>query len=126
MRQRTLGSSLVVSEQGMGCMGMSDTYGAADEAESLATINHALDRGVTLLDTANIYGGGHNEGLVGRAIANRRDEVVLATKFGFTVPSEPDGRRIDGRPEHVREACEASLARLGVDHIDLYFQHRVD
>jgi len=126
MHQRKLGSSLAVSEQGVGCMGMSDTYGAADEQESIATIQHALDRGVTLLDTSNIYGGGHNEQLVGRAVAGRRDEVVIATKFGFVTPASPEHRRIDGRPEHVRAACDASLARLGVDHIDLYFQHRVD
>jgi len=121
-----LGQSLVVSAQGVGCMGMSATYGAADEQESVATIHHALDRGVTLLDTANIYGAGHNEQLVGRAVAGRRDDVVIATKFGFVTPTTPDGRRIDGRPEHVHAACDESLARLGVDHIDLYFQHRVD
>jgi len=107
-------------------MGMSDTYGPADEAESLATLREALDAGVTLLDTADIYGGGHNESLVGRAIAGRREQVVLSTKFGFVASTNPADRRIDGRPEHVRAACDASLGRLGVDYIDIYFQHRVD
>jgi len=122
---RSLGrSGLTVSMQGLGCMGMSQAYGAADEKESVATIHRALDLGVFFLDTADIYGVGHNEGLVGRAIAGRRDEVVLATKFSFV--RDGDRQRIDGRPEHVREACDASLHRLGVDHIDLYYQHRVD
>ena len=125
MQQRTLGS-LTVSALGLGCMGMSEFYGPGDEQESLATIGLALDRGCTFLDTADMYGPFTNEQLVGQAIASRRDEVVLATKFG--IERQPDGRRvgINGRPEHVRAACDASLRRLGVDVIDLYYQHRVD
>ncbi len=127
MPQRRLGSQgLVVSALGLGCMGMSEFYGAADEAESIATIHRALDLGITFLDTADIYGLGRNEELVGRAIRGRRGEVVLATKFGNV--RSPDGAFIgvNGRPEYVRSACEASLRRLGVDVIDLYYQHRVD
>src|ERR671934_1564825 len=126
MRKRTLGTEgLAVSEQGLGCMGMSAWYGTADEQESIATIHRALELGINFLDTADIYGRGHNEQLVGRAIAGRRDEVVLATKFGNRWYD--DGRRtIDGSPEYVREAIDASLKRLGVDHVDLYYQHRVD
>jgi len=126
MRTRTLGQDLVVSAQGLGCMGMSEFYGPGDEAESVATIHRALDLGVTLLDTADMYGPFTNEELVGRAIAGRRDEVVLATKFGNE--RAPDGTRIgiNGRPDYVRSACDASLRRLGVDHLDLYYQHRVD
>jgi aryl-alcohol dehydrogenase-like predicted oxidoreductase len=122
---RQLGrSGLTVSAQGLGCMGMSQSYGAADEKESIATIHRALDLGVFFLDTADVYGLGHNEQLVGRALAGRRDEVVLATKFSIR---RDDGKqRVDGRPEYVRSACDASLKRLGVDHIDLYYQHRVD
>ena len=125
MRTRTLGS-LTVSALGLGCMGMSEFYGAGDEQESLATIAVALDRGCTFLDTADMYGPFTNEQLVGRAIASRRDEVVLATKFG--VERRADGSRggINGRPEYVRASCDASLQRLGVDVIDLYYQHRVD
>ncbi|MEV5388618.1 aldo/keto reductase [Streptomyces sp. NPDC052721] len=116
---------LEVSAQGLGCMGMSHGYGAADDAQSVATLHHALDLGVTLLDTADFYGAGHNEELIGRAVAGRRDEVVLATKFGFANRlGEPT--LIRGDAAYVRQACEASLRRLGVDHIDLYYQHRVD
>ncbi len=125
MDKRTLGDGLEVSEQGLGCMGMSAFYGTIDEAESTATIHRALELGITFLDTADMYGRGRNEELVGRAIAGRRDEVVLATKFGNIV--RDDGTRgVDGRPEYVHQAFEASLARLGVDHVDLYYQHRVD
>ena len=122
MRTRTLGQGLAVSEIGLGCMGMSAWYGETDENESIATIHRALELGVTFLDTADIYGSefGENERLVGSAIAGRRDEVVLATKFANT------GHGIDGRPEYVRSAIDESLARLGVDHVDLYYQHRVD
>src|SRR6195952_894308 len=125
---RTLGTGtagLDVSQQGLGCMGMSEFYGTTDDNESITVIHRALDLGVTFLDTADMYGPFLNEQLVGRAIADRRDGVVLATKFGNK--RSPDGSRsIDGRPEYVREACDASLRRLGVDHIDLYYQHRVD
>ncbi|MCW2723627.1 MAG: aldo/keto reductase [Frankiales bacterium] len=125
MRTRTLGKDLVVSAQGLGCMGMSEFYGTADEAEAVATIHRAVDLGVTLLDTADMYGPFTNEQLVGRAIAARRDEVVLATKFGNE--RHPDGSRgVNGRPEYVHSAADASLQRLGVDVIDLYYQHRVD
>jgi len=126
MRTRTLDDDLIVSAQGLGCMGMSEFYGTGDEGESIATIHRALDLGVTLLDTADMYGPFTNEDLVGRAVSGRRDEVVLATKFGNE--RAPDGTRIgiNGRPEYVRSACDASLRRLGVDHIDLYYQHRVD
>ncbi|MGD9694211.1 MAG: aldo/keto reductase [Thermoleophilia bacterium] len=122
---RRLGD-LEVSVQGLGCMGMSQSYGARDDAESIATIHRALDLGVTLLDTADVYGAGENERLVGRAIAGRRDEAVLATKFGNVSISAESGFVIRGDPEYVRRACDASLRRLGVDHIDLYYQHRVD
>jgi aryl-alcohol dehydrogenase-like predicted oxidoreductase len=122
-----LGQGLEVSEQGLGCMGMSAWYGETDEAEAVATIHRALELGITLLDTADMYGAqfGENEQLVGRAIADRRDEVVLATKFGNVV-REDGSRGVSGRPEYVRAAIEASLARLNVDHVDLYYQHRVD
>ena len=122
-----LGQGLEVSAVGLGCMGMSAWYGETDEAESIATIHRALEIGVTFIDTADVYGAafGDNERLVGRALASRRDEAILATKFANAL--NPDGsRRIDGRPEYVREAIDASLARLGVDHVDLYYQHRVD
>jgi aryl-alcohol dehydrogenase-like predicted oxidoreductase len=128
MEQRALGSQgLVVSAQGLGCMGMSEFYGAVDEGEAIATIHRALELGVTLLDTADMYGPLTNEQLVGRAIADRRDEVVLATKFGFVRdPDDPTRRGVNGRPEYVHQAADASLRRLGIDHIDLYYQHRVD
>lgn len=126
LKQRRLGSQgLVVSEEGLGCMGMSAFYGTTDEAEGIATIHRALELGVTLLDTADMYGPHTNERLVGRAIADRRDQVVLATKFG-NVLHEDGSRSVEGSPEYVRSACDASLRRLGVDHIDLYCQHRVD
>ncbi|HET8529366.1 MAG TPA: aldo/keto reductase [Gaiellaceae bacterium] len=125
MRTRTLGQGLQVSEQGLGCMGMSAWYGATDEQESIATIHRALELGITFLDTADVYGQGSNEQLVGKAIAGRRDEVVLATKFGNRW-FEDGTRRIDGSPDYVRQAIDASLRRLGVDHVDLYYQHRVD
>jgi aryl-alcohol dehydrogenase-like predicted oxidoreductase len=123
MPTRNLGA-LSTSALGLGCMGMSEFYGPGDDAESIATIHRALDLGVTLLDTADMYGPFTNEQLVGRAIAGRRDEVVLATKFGI----QRDGatRGINGRPDYVRAAVDASLQRLGVEHIDLYYQHRVD
>jgi aryl-alcohol dehydrogenase-like predicted oxidoreductase len=127
MEQRTLGGQgLVVPALGLGCMGMSQSYGPGDDQESVATIHRALDLGMTLLDTADVYGLSANERLVGKAIAGRRDEVVLATKFGNQ--RRPDGSliRINGEPDYVRQACDASLERLGVDHIDLYYQHRVD
>ena len=127
MQRRTLGSQgLDVSAIGLGCMGMSDFYGGADEAGSIATIHRALDLGVTFLDTADMYGPFTNERLVGRAIKGRRDAVVLATKFGNVRSEDGAFLGISGRPEYVRSPCDASLQRLGVDTIDLYYQHRVD
>ena len=128
MKTRHLGpEQLEVSALGLGCMGMSDFYGGRDDAESIATIHAALDAGVTLLDTADMYGPFINEELVGKAIRGRRDEVVLATKFGIVRdPADPTKRGVNGRPEYVRASCEGSLKRLGVDTIDLYYQHRVD
>ena len=125
IQKRQLGD-LTVSTMGLGCMGMSEFYGSADEQQGIDTIHRALDLGVTFLDTADMYGPFTNEQLVGKAIAGRRDEVQLATKFGNE--RKPDGTRvgINGKPEYVRAACDASLQRLGVDHIDLYYQHRVD
>ena len=127
MEYRRLGkSSLVVSAMGLGCMGMSQSYGTPDDAESVATIHHAIDRGITMLDTADMYGGGKNEELVGAAIAKRRNEIILATKFGNM--RMPDGRflGVNGKPEYVQEACEASLKRLKISTIDLFYLHRVD
>jgi aryl-alcohol dehydrogenase-like predicted oxidoreductase len=116
-----------ISALGLGCMGMSDFYGAHDDAQSIATIHRALDLGVTLLDTADIYGPHTNEVLVGKAIADRRNRAFIATKFGIVRdPADPSARGVNGRPEYVRACCEASLKRLGIDHIDLYYQHRVD
>ena len=127
LEQRRLGSGgLVVSAIGLGCMGMSEFYGATDEDESAATIQRALDLGVTLIDTADIYGPFTNERLVGRALRGRREQAVLATKFGNVRNERGERLGIDGSPDYVRRACEASLERLGVDHIDLYYQHRVD
>ncbi|MEP7063863.1 MAG: aldo/keto reductase [Betaproteobacteria bacterium] len=126
MKKRKLGQGLEVSAMGLGCMGMSDFYGGRDEAEAIATIHRALDLGVTFLDTADMYGGGSNEELLGRALAGRRDGVIVATKFGNV--RNPDGsfKGVNGKPEYVRQCCDASLRRLGVDVIDLYYQHRVD
>jgi aryl-alcohol dehydrogenase-like predicted oxidoreductase len=128
MEERRLGSQgLVVSALGLGCMGMSEFYGSGDDAESIATIHRALDLGVTLLDTADVYGPQTNEKLVGSALAGRRDSVVLATKFGIVRdPEDQMARGFNGRPDYVKRSCDSSLRRLGVDHIDLYYQHRVD
>lgn len=126
MKTRILGNSdIETSEIGLGCMTMTGIYGPADENESIATIQAAIDSGVSFIDTADAYGGGSNETLVGKAIERRRDKVVLATKFG-NIYARDSERGADGRPEYVREACEASLKRLNLDVIDLYFQHRVD
>jgi aryl-alcohol dehydrogenase-like predicted oxidoreductase len=127
MKTRKLGNTgLVVSTVGLGCMGMSEFYGPSDEAESLATIHRALSLGVALFDTADMYGVGKNEELVGRAIRGCRDRVILATKFGNVRGTAGEFLGVNGRPEYVKRACEASLKRLGVEHIDLYYQHRVD
>ena len=130
MKTRKLGSELTVSTIGLGCMGMSFAYGAADEAESIRTLQRAVDLGVTFFDTAEVYGPFENEKLVGKALGPVRDKVVIATKFGFRietgVPSVQAIRGVDGRPEHAKAVAEASLKRLGTDVIDLYYQHRVD
>src|SRR3954464_8829363 len=128
MKTTALGSQgFTVSQQGLGCMGMSEFYGGGDDSESLATIERALELGVTFLDTADMYGPHTNERLVGRALAGRRDGVQVATKFGIVRnSSDPKARGIDGRPEYVRAACEGSLQRLGIETIDLYYQHRGD
>lgn len=127
MERRQLGrSGLLVSAQGLGCMSMSEFYGPRDEPEAIATIHRALDLGINFLDTADVYGMGHNEELVGRAIRDRRDGVILATKFGIIRGSDGSFLGVNGAPDYVRSACEASLRRLGVEVIDLYYQHRVD
>lgn len=128
MKQRTLGrNGPSVSVLGLGCMGMSAFYGAHDDAESLRTLNHALDRGVNLLDTADMYGPYRNEALLAQVLKSRRQEVVLATKFGIVMDAaNPAARGVNGRPEYVRSSCEGSLKRLGIDVIDLYYLHRVD
>ena len=127
METRELGKSgLLVSALGLGCMGMSDFYGDGDEVELIATIHRAIELGVTFLDTADIYGMGRNEELVGKAIRDRRDQVVLATKFGNVRRADGAFVGVNGKPDYVRSACDASLRRLQVDMIDLYYQHRVD
>lgn len=126
MKTRKLGQGLTVSELGLGCMGMSIAYGAADETESIATIQRALDLGVTFLDTAEMYGMGANEQLVGKAVASRRDKVVIATKFGIHYDTVSNNLVVNGTPETVKQSCDRSLQKLGVDYIDLYYQHRVD
>jgi aryl-alcohol dehydrogenase-like predicted oxidoreductase len=127
MESRHLGPHLTVSAIGLGCMGMSEFYGPSDQAESVATIHRALELGINFLDTADVYGPFKNEELVGKAIRGKRDEVILATKFGIVRdPNNPQARGVNGKPDYVRKSCEDSLRRLGIEHIDLYYQHRVD
>ena len=129
MKQRTLGPDLTASALGLGCMGMSAFYGTTDEGEAVATIHRALELGCNFLDTAEMYGPYTNEQLIGKALAGRRDEVVLATKMGIRwAPTDdnPTNRVIDGSPENVRRSIDGSLRRLGIDHVDLYYQHRMD
>jgi aryl-alcohol dehydrogenase-like predicted oxidoreductase len=128
MEHRTLGGALEVTALGLGCMGMSQSYGAGDDVESIATMELALERGLNFFDTADVYGQGKNEELLAKVLATHRDEIVLATKFGNVVTpgAAPGANAVNGRPEYVRQACEDSLRRLGVSHIDLYYQHRID
>ncbi len=127
MKQRRLDSTTeMLSAIGLGCMGMSEFYGERNDEESIRTIHRSLDLGITFLDTADVYGMGHNEELVGRAIKERRNEVFLATKFGNVRSPNGDWLGVNGRPDYIRKACDASLKRLGIEKIDLYYQHRVD
>lgn len=119
-------SPQTIGRQGYGCMGLSHTYGRAEDEDSIRTIHRALELGVTLIDTANVYGGGHNEGLVAKALESKRDEIVLATKFGLRMPDDPEERRVNGSPAYARRRIEESLQRLKVDFVDLYYLHRVD